>query len=555
MRLFKDYTVKEYDLRRQSMDCYNVKVNEKDQFISKYTNHDQDLIQFYQFDPNKDESFKTRMAQPSNGREQQLMQIIRQYMSDLSLSEAQHQSLEYLAKGAKVVIGGQQAGILTGPLYTFHKILSIIVASTQLTQKYQQPVIPVFWIAGEDHDFDEVNHTYAYNEEKGALEKVKYHTLTPPEMSVSQFEPDKATLKTMINHFFSQLPETLYTKTLLNDLERMIEQSTHWTDLFKQIVHRCFRDHGLLLIDAHFPLLRQMEKSFLKSLFEQHLEIDKAFRQGQSATQKNGVSQMIETDSNVHLFVEMGGQRQLLKYKRGVYHLSKSGDNLTFEEVMNFIEHTPEKCSNNVVTRPLMQEWLFNTVAFVGGPSEIKYWAELHEVFQRVQIDMPIVLPRMRMTYLTPKANKLLQQYQLDISEVIAQGAEKAKEQFVRAKASDQVIEEIEKMVRLQEEFYERLEQEMSETEDNRKLLSKNHKIQLNQYRYLQQRYLTNIEKENKISMRHFNQLTSVLHPMGGLQERVLNPFQFLNLFGWDMYQSSTFPPLVYTFEQLVVEI
>lgn len=537
------------------MDCNKVKINEKDQFISKYMNHEQNLIQFYQFDPNKDESFKMRMTQQNNGREQQLAQIIRQYMSDLTLSEAQRQSLDHLANGEKVVIGGQQAGVLTGPLYTFHKILSIIVASTQLTQEYQQPVVPIFWIAGEDHDFDEVNHTYAYNEEKGILDKVKYHTLTPPETSVSNYKPDKASLKTLVNHFFSQLPETLHTKTLINDLEDMIEKSNHWTDLFKQIVHRCFQKHGVLLIDANYPKLRQMERPFLKSLFEQHLKVDKAFRQGQSKTLQNGLLKMIETDSNVHLFVEVDGQRQLLKYEEGAYFLSKSNESMTFDEVMQFIEQTPEKCSNNVVTRPLMQEWLFNTVAFVGGPSEIKYWAELNEVFHHLEIEMPIVLPRMRITYLTPKANKLLQQYQLNISEVIAQGAEGAKERFVRAKASDRALEEIEEMIHQQEAFYERMEQEMSKTEDNRKLLSKNHKIQLHQYRYLQQRYLTNIEKENEISMRHFNQLTSVLHPMGGLQERVLNPFQFLNVFGWDIYQSSTFPPLTYTYEQLVIEI
>lgn len=131
------------------MDCYKVIVNEKDQFISQYTQHDHNLMQFYDFDPNKDESFKTRMAQSNNGREQQLANVIRQYMSDLSLSTAQARALEHLAQGAKVVIGGQQAGLLSGPLYTFHKVLSIIVKSSELSTTYQQPVVPVFWIAGK----------------------------------------------------------------------------------------------------------------------------------------------------------------------------------------------------------------------------------------------------------------------------------------------------------------------------------------------------------------------------------------------------------------------
>lgn len=536
------------------MECYNVTVNEKDQFISKYTNHDQNLIQFYDFDPNKEESFATRMARPNNGREQQLAHVIRQYMSDLTLSRAQEHALDQLAQGAKVVIGGQQAGILTGPLYTFHKILSIIVQASQLSETYQQPVVPVFWIAGEDHDFDEVNHTYVYNEEKGQLKKVKYHTLTPPETSVSHFEPESNALIEVIEQYFSQLPETMYTKTLINDLKKMIQQCDHWTDLFKQIVQRCFSEQGLLMIDASHSELRKLERPFLQMLFKEHLEVDKAFKNGQNKAQQAGLSKMIETDSNVHLFLEHEGQRQLLKYEDGKYNLSKSANSMTTEEILKLIDQSPERFSNNVVTRPLMQEWLFNTVAFVGGPSEIKYWDELHQVFQNFDIEMPIVLPRLRLTYLTAKAKKLLAQYQLNVSEVIANGTYEAKEKFIRAKASDEVIEEIDAMLKQQEAFYERLTSEMSKTEDNQKLLRKNHQIQLHQYQYLKQRYLTNIERENDISMRHFNQLTSFLHPMGGLQERILNPLQFLNIFGWDMYTSSTFPPLDYTFEQLIIE-
>ncbi|MEJ7517695.1 bacillithiol biosynthesis BshC, partial [Staphylococcus pasteuri] len=75
----------------------------------------------------------------------------------------QQTHLTALSEGAKVVIGGQQAGLFGGPLYTFHKILSIVNLSRELTETYQQTVVPVFWIAGEDHDFEEVNHTYAYN--------------------------------------------------------------------------------------------------------------------------------------------------------------------------------------------------------------------------------------------------------------------------------------------------------------------------------------------------------------------------------------------------------
>ncbi|MBA6025553.1 bacillithiol biosynthesis BshC, partial [Staphylococcus aureus] len=95
----------------------------------------------------------------------------------------------------------------------------------------------------------------------------------------------------------------------------------------------------------------------------------------------------------------------------GVYRLSKSDVTFSQAALLQKIEATPTDFSNNVVTRPLTEEWLFNTVAFIGGPSEIKYWAELQTVFHEMGIEMPIVLPRLRFTYVTPKIEKLLASY------------------------------------------------------------------------------------------------------------------------------------------------
>ncbi|MEJ7252773.1 bacillithiol biosynthesis BshC, partial [Staphylococcus epidermidis] len=88
----------------------------------------------------------------------------------------------------------------------------------------------------------------------------------------------------------------------------------------------------------------------------------------------------------------------LLTYENDAFHLSKSTQNYNQQQLLDILDEEPDRFSNNVVTRPIMEEWLFNTVAFIGGPSEIKYWAELHDVFQLLNIDMPIVLPRLRIT-------------------------------------------------------------------------------------------------------------------------------------------------------------
>ncbi|REI07288.1 bacillithiol biosynthesis cysteine-adding enzyme BshC [Staphylococcus felis] len=537
------------------MECLNIKIDEKDEFISRLINQDTSILQFYDYDPNSTKSFEKRMDHPNNGREKEVARVIREYMSDLNLTSEQKRALDALENGAKVVIGGQQAVLFTGPLYTFHKIISMIVKANELEASFHQPVVPVFWIAGEDHDFDEVNHTYVMREREGTLEKVKYHTLEPPETSVSHYYPDKEELQNVLKQYFKMLPETSHSKVLYTQLMEMIELSEKWTDLFKMLIHECFKSKGILLIDAQYDALREIEKPIFHQLIQKRDQVDRAFREMQNQTAQQGLPRMIETDSNTHLFLEADQQRQLLKFDEGVFKLSKSKDNYTAEELYRLIEEEPYRFSNNVVTRPLMQEWLFNTVAFVGGPSEIKYWAELKGVFHLFGIEMPIVLPRMRMTYVTSKARKLLSDYQVSPSKIILDGIDDVKEAFIRAKASDQVLDDIDQMIEQQQKFYTKLKNNMSDSEDNERLLQKNNQIQLHQYRYLKERYLRNIERENEISMRHFTQLTQTLHPMGGLQERIWNPLQLLNQFGMHLFVSSTFPPLRYTFNQIVIQM
>ncbi|UXR77616.1 MULTISPECIES: bacillithiol biosynthesis cysteine-adding enzyme BshC [unclassified Staphylococcus] len=537
------------------MDCLNITMKENDSFIKEYTNHNADILQFFTYDPNRVESYKQRMAHHNNGREQAVAEVVRDYMSDLSLTQTQLDNMTALSEGAKVVVGGQQAGLFTGPLYTFHKILSILTKADELSSEYNERVVPVFWIAGEDHDFDEVNHTYVMNQRTGHLNKVKYHTMTPPETTVSRYAPDREVLHQTLVQFFESMPETAYSKRLFDQVDDMIQQSTTWIDVFKQMIQMCFGERGILLIDAQDMQLRNIEKTLFKEIIQRHALVDQAFRDVQRKTTEAGLTAMIQTDTNVHLFLHEDDQRQLLTYADGVFKLSKSENTYSMEALIALVEESPERFSNNVVTRPLMQEWLFNTVAFVGGPSEIKYWAELQGVFELFDVQMPIVLPRMRMTYLTSNTEKLLEKYDLALEEVMEAGTQPARERFIRANASEVVLEQIEAMQDQHQAFYETLTQEMSDTEDNKNLVKKNQEIQMYQLEFLKSRYLNNIARENKISMRHFEVLTQTLHPMGGLQERVWNPLQILNENGLDVYASSTFPPLHYTFDQIIIKL
>ncbi|MDT4012280.1 MULTISPECIES: bacillithiol biosynthesis cysteine-adding enzyme BshC [Staphylococcus] len=536
------------------MDCLTANINENDQFLTKLKSSDSVLNSFYQYDAMSPESFKEALNKPSNGREKALASIIGEYMSDLDLSDQQRESIDKLSRGAKVVIGGQQAGLFGGPLYTFHKILSIVNLSLQVEDEYQKEVVPVFWIAGEDHDFDEVNHTYVFNPKKAMLQKVKYHTMTPPESNVSRYTPDKEALIEALDQFMGQLQETEHTKVLHETMLSLIQKYETWTDIFKALLHTVFKDYGVLFIDAQDPKLRQLEQPILKEMLKQHGAVDNAFRQQQARTVEAGFSQMIQTDTNVHLFLHEEDMRQLLTFEDDKFYTSKSQTGYTEAELLEILEQEPERFSNNVVTRPIMEEWLFNTLSFIGGPSEIKYWAELKGAFDVLDVDMPIVLPRMKITYLTPRVEKLLNRYEINTEDVITNGIDDEKDKFIRAHASDNFLEQLDALQENQQEVYKQLLAEVKDNEDNKNLVIKNNQIHHTQYDYLRKRYFHNIERENAISMKHFREINDALHPMGGLQERIWNALQIMNDFGMDVFSPSTYPPLRYTLNQIIIK-
>lgn len=263
---------------------------------------------------------------------------------------------------------------------------------------------------------------------------------------------------------------------------------------------------------------------------------------------------MIQTDTNVHLFLQEDNMRQLLLFKDNQFYLNKSDKYISEKALLNIVETEPERFSNNVVTRPIMEEWLFNTVAFVGGPSEIKYWTELSDVFNTLDVSMPIVLPRLRISYMYTRTEKLLAQYQLNESSIIENGIGEDKDRFIRANASQTFLDNVEEMKKQQEKLFTSLQSEVLGNNDNQLLLEKNNNIHQNQYDYLIKRYLLNIERENEISMKHFKELSETLHPMGGLQERIWNPLQIMNDFGIDVFSPSTYPPLSYTFDHIIIK-
>ncbi|MEC1179454.1 bacillithiol biosynthesis cysteine-adding enzyme BshC [Metasolibacillus meyeri] len=465
----------------------------------------------------------------------QLSNIIQLYMAPFGVSEASQQHLEELAAGAYVIVGGQQAGLLTGPLYSVHKAISVILLAKQQRAKLGKPVVPLFWIAGEDHDIEEINHTYTTVD--ATLKKRVYKERSKRKTMASTTVINKEEMEQFVRTVFADFGETAYTKDLLHNVLTHLQGSKTFTDFFTALMNELFAKHGLLMLDAAFPTFRQYEANFFVRLIEHNEEIAQVVVAQEEAFEQAGYGKPIEaTVSNANLFFVQDGERFLLERKEEYYTNTLGHIKLTKEQLLEIAQQTPEKLSNNVVTRPLMQEMTIPVLSFVGGPGELAYWATLKPAFSLLQLQMPIFAPRLNMTLVSRMVQPLLAQHDLTIFDVMEGQVEQLKNRFIEEVQDEQAKENIAQMQQQLLAQYEELEQYLrSEQLDLRNIIQKNKQYHRMQFDYLASKIEQEILRKHDVKIKQFDLLLTELFPNNNLQERLFNPYQYLNIYGFTL--------------------
>ncbi|OFO51133.1 bacillithiol biosynthesis cysteine-adding enzyme BshC [Nosocomiicoccus sp. HMSC059G07] len=502
---------------------------------------------FFHHNKFDDESLHRLIKRAPHEHTERLASIIEKDMLEIvgDLTESQRNNIKKLKNGHKVVIGGQQAGLFGSPAYILHKVISILVVVKDIKEKVNYDAVPVFWVASEDHDYDEINHTHVYDSLHKRIKKVSYKPNLDIQMSIGFYEYDKKEMLNVLDEVFNYTEDSKQNIEIKNTIEREINAHTYWSELFTALTNKVFSEHGLLIFNAHSKDVRQLEKEIFQRIIEKSEEIDAAFRSGQqSFNQHFDISPTIQTDTNVHLFIHSESNRELLHRDGDVF---KTEDKTyTKEELLNYLNESPEIFSNNVVTRPLMQELLFNTIVFLGGGAEVKYWGELHEVFKVMDREMPIVLKRMSFLHVPPQLEKRLNEYDLSLTPNLVEHIEKEKDKLIDKSTNEKLLQRIQTLKDVIEQQYESLG-EVTETKHEETLIDINESRMLKEVDYLQRKYQYDVKRQVRNKLNQLDELLMLLLPKNALQERTFHPTVFSNAF-------IDFTPLTYT-DQLIIII
>lgn len=527
------------------------------QFASKYMKQEEPVTSFFHYNINEQDVFSRRLEDlgerefPREG----LVTCIASYMESLPSSDAVETSLEKLKNDAVAVVAGQQAGLLTGPLYTIHKIVSVIRLAREQEQKLNHPVVPVFWIAGEDHDYQEVNHIFL--EQDGKIKKNGYPEQVVDKRMTSDVEYDPAVMKNWISSILKVLGETEFTAGLADEMDGLIREGEDIVTFFARFIMTLFKDYGLLVIDSSYGALRKLEAPYFRHLIENSREITDEVLMQQKTIQAEGFNTQLEISSDAaNIFLNLQNERALLE-RDGSGFKDKNNDSFfTKEELLGILDDQPGRLSNNVVTRPLMQEWLFPTLSFIGGPGEIAYWGELKKAFEFMGMNMPPVMPRLNITILERTVAKRIEELSLSLQEVVRSGVSHVRDEFLDSLKPNELEGELQEIETYLMAKYEGIKKEAAAVDSNLEpIVDKNLEIHRKQFDFLRKRTEKSIRDKNERQLSRFDLIENSIRPNGGPQERTLNILYYMNRFGPDFVNRLTDLPFTFDGMHKVVHL
>lgn len=516
------------------MEIESIVIPATNDFASLYMEQKEPVKGFFHYDITENGVYEKRYndLMKRNFNRKALAACIENYMERFPTSNETRKSLEKLQNDkSTVVIGGQQAGLLTGPLYTIHKVISILKLAEQQERNLGTPVIPVFWIAGEDHDFLEINHVYAEAGRK--MKKVNFPEQKGLKKMASDIVYNKEEMQKWLETIFMHLGERKYTKEMFASVLEASNRSETITDFFTTIIMSLFKDYGLLVIDAADRHLRNLEKPVFSKVIDQASLITEKVLTQQKLIHHYGFTRMLDIHpQSANLFLYEGNERLLLDYdsKSDRFKVEKTDWQMDRLDLSEKLKETPEIFSNNVVTRPLMQESLFPSLAFIAGPGEIAYWGELKQAFELWDMKMPPLVPRINITFIEPNIERDLDDLQLTIEDVLKNGVEKQQKTYLDSVTDRDLEMMLDDMNKFLEERYQSIFERLEHTE--RGLLPLAHKnlaFHTKQIEFLKKKADWYVKERYESELEKYDRVERSLRPNGSPQERIWNIFYYLN--------------------------
>jgi bacillithiol synthase len=496
--------------------------------------HSSSVRQFYPLSPRCSEWFKdeTPNQRYDPARRNRVAGILDRQNRNWNVSSKTLDNIARFRAGACAVVTGQQVGLFGGPLFAIFKALTAVKLADEASAGGVD-CVPIFWLATEDHDLAEVNHT-AMPTADGQLEYLQSSARGPADAPVGtiQLGPD---IEALVEAAASLLGPS--------DVSEWLRQSyrSHETlgSGFGRLFARLFSDWGVILLDGFDPELDEIAEPIYRAAVERAVQIDEALLIRGRELESAGYHQQVKvTPSSTLLFTFREGARTVI-------HRRVNGDSsmdflvgeerITQSELLRRISAAPDQFSPNVLLRPVVQDYLFPTLAYAGGAAEVAYFAQAAVVYETLLGHVTPIVPRFSATLVDAKAQRLLEKYDLSVVDVF-QGFESLKQELASRTLPADLQSAFDKANAALQDCVEAIRGSLARVDatlvDAANRAGSKMQYQLEHLRSSAARAEL---RQSELLERHAGFLSSVLYPNKTLQEREIAGIYFLGRYGLDL--------------------
>lgn len=502
-------------------------------FLSDYPK----VQQFYPRSPYvqewlKDEASRIRY---DPGRRERVVVILQRQNQSWGASAQALENIERLRQGATAVVTGQQVGLFGGPLFSIYKALTAVKLASVATGAGVN-CVPIFWLATEDHDLDEVNHTSMPGAD-ASLEELAATTVSTPDAPVG-----RVVFGVEIQLLVERAAQLLGDSSILSALRESYRPGQSFGSAFARLFANLFAEWGVILLDASDPELHRVAAPIYRAAVERAAEINDALLERGMELEAAGYHQQVKvTPSSTLFFTLRDGAR--LSVHRDSFNANSHefviGEEKSCEhELLARIDSAPQDFSPNVLLRPVVQDYLLPTIAYPGGSAEVAYFAQVAVVYQKMLGRITPIVPRFAATLLEPKLQNLLDRYQLGLPDIF-HGPEPLREQLAARtlpnelrSAFENAESSLKSSVATIRGALERLDKTLLDAANTAE--AKIH----HQLEGLRARAARAELRQTETLGRHAQLLSTALYPNKTLQEREIAGVYFLSRYGKELLYS-----------------
>jgi bacillithiol biosynthesis cysteine-adding enzyme BshC len=466
-------------------------------------------------------------------RREDVAAILRRLHARLGASAATLHNLDLLSQPHTfVVIGGQQPGLLTGPLYTLYKALSIVRLAEELSRRFAEAFVPLFWNAADDHDWAEVDHVYVFDG-AGQLQRIEY----PREPRYEGWSVGEIPLERGALQVIEQLAEALRGQGFVEDVKALLletaEVSATFGEWFSRLMLILFQRYGLVIVDPGLPELKRLAIPLFEHAIEEPLVLSGLANQAGDALEARGYRRQLHKDPALcGFFLRENGRREPVRYSRSAFRVGTRS--YTRAELKAILHDSPERFTPNALLRPLMSEFLFPTAAFVGGAGELNYFAQTRRIYEHFGVARPAPYLRVGCTLIDARSARILEKYRL--APLSLRDPDRALADWIRARAD---IASPALWQRLREGVYRPFADLKGRVRAIDPTLETALEGTLNYMLFrlgkFEKKLLRHLKKGEQVTATQMRRAAHVMFPGRGLQERTLNGMSWLGRYGMDL--------------------